>query len=910
MDLVRIDEDSTYHYIYVQVSNELVKAYQFQINESGKEFIVMQNDPANQTDFLVSLSGANYYVRKQLTGNLMPLPETFIKFFNEQKAEDYIVVANKHPLFIGILNPNLEIKYVKGYIMNVANIYIDVSGATVNNLPRNKVRFANYDNTNLQLFVNNVCKITGNHGTIVEVKKGIPSPDNFQMFNNNILYSKVFTTSPLDLIPKSVNVNPVDTIIICPFSHSDEVQSLIHYIHSVKGKKISDEKCSFFNGVENLCSGEFYIYITNEGGLKVCGYLIALHYPVHVEVYDVYTFYEFRSAQKGMFPRAVASKLLEAVKFNTFQDLLWLGVLYTNPHFDIAVRSYVKNGFSIANPGATQTYAGLDLGNDFLGLLCDKREPVTGNYMERYKAIMSSVSDWKQKCDKYEYTFSHETLQFLYSLLGKPHESGGHLIADKDNVITLINCKENESHYKGDDNHVEYKYTTEFMYHTHPRICYTINQCALGWPSGGDMLFALTEFKRVRVNIVSTCEGIYVFQLSTEMQHFLYKLEEIFAEINLSGQPIKVTNASGQVHTYNPYSVLINALAKIIEDRFNKSEQYRKEKDAYVSILSDKVKEVFLELGTLASNLTTNLTTDMELTTENLYSKCSQCIDQKTGCFCTEQQAHKYIQKIDEYKRLSHEYNELTNQEKPITDETYCNWRKDQYLKYVQEYTIMNALNELMTTHAFLLEKVKDYMMSYIDIKTRRDIQVREEFLDFFDKVLLPDIKVYATAILDGILSGSSTQQYNIAEKISEKITEITKKITSLSDILLKPVFDVQQLSWKKKEGSCTICVSCDGTSSSTVSTSSLVDESLQATPKTRMTRRRVTKQAKQSTSGNAGPSVKAGPSADACSHVSLEINSFKVNKCLYITQDAVLPGDIGTAQGKLCGIIGQPINP
>lgn len=65
---------------------------------------------------------------------------------------------------------------------------------------------------------------------------------------------------------------------------------------------------------------------------------------------------------------------------------------------------------------------------------------------------------------------------------------------------------------------------TKVTFHTHPDICYTINECYIGWPSGADMGFVLSNYPNMLKHYVFTKEGVYSIQLSLEMMTLMNKL--------------------------------------------------------------------------------------------------------------------------------------------------------------------------------------------------------------------------------------------------------------------------------------------------------------------------------------------------------------------------------------------------
>ena len=548
-----ISDDNEGMFMYIQTDVNVYKSYQInKISTEDKHLIILYQTSSNVSTYDIYLSGNLY---KSYSCSIKT------KNFNQHEAENtkllnlikksantsaishiyymYVEIISECEVFKHPLSDHYKIKHINGnensMITNLQKIFTNTSIHS-----RNQISPADiYFQTNM-----------------FSLKHDSYQP----VFNiNHEFYHFIPANQQLpSLIYQTIPLPNFDSVIICPFHNLEMIASLLTNIYQRTGNNFQDQsRLCFLHKNTKSCQGEFYIYVSNN---KPQGYLIALHYVTHVEIYDVYVFTESRS-------KKVASNLIKVVKENTWQELIWLGVFYYNPYFTYAVNAYLKQGFTFVYK-ATKTLGGIEIGF-FIGMIHDKNMKNNVDTSKLYQNIISTMPNDKKKECFQTYQFNVDTLRHFQEFLNLGYEVGGHLGSTRINGENKFELKlfldENGSPYiyrgSSDNYSVGFDKASEFMFHTHPRVCYVDYKCMLGWASGDDMFVHIKNFENIHANVVVTCEGLYIYQLTTKMQYVLYQMKEIFDEI--------------YGWQSSPYHLLADTIYKIIKNDFDSTLCYR-----------------------------------------------------------------------------------------------------------------------------------------------------------------------------------------------------------------------------------------------------------------------------------------------------------------------------------------------
>lgn len=681
---------------------------------------------------------------------------------------------------------------------------------------------------------------------------------------------------------KTIKINHTDNIVIC--KPEQQGNSLIKTIFDrIKAKNKNVNFCGF--GTANCSASTLYFYVTTlpNSTLDVCGYLSVVEKDSHAEIYDVYTFNHYRKTRKP----SVADHLIKVATATTTKSIIWLGILFSNPHFDIAARLYAKNGFRFHRI-TNMSYDGTtNFGNFYMGLVAKTTDQPVPGFEEALKEILTEKELYMNSCtsDK-TYSFDPETIKFLYAQLSKEHEVGGHFKLEGTNIL-----KVDGQQYTGNTTGVSYGTLTEFMYHTHPTICYQENGCALGWPSGGDMLTAMMAFNKIRVNVVSTCEGIYIFQLSTEMHMFLRQLKEVLNEIFLDPRT-------------NPQTYLFDLLASIVEKSFTEILEHRLNLDERRQHLTKKIEEqttVLEQLKTeiqkkgLSPDYLNNLSKNKDYA--SILDTCISCtVKNPQQCEDLCKISKEYIEKLVMLDKLQTEFDIITQSR---NSDAYCRSKHAEFMEFAnKQYTLNSALNMIAASQDVdTLIKVRSYMESYMDKKARAKAKLGV-FGNELIELIMPELEELLSAT-------TATVDYNpILQKIQNHLRTIMTRASTIIDLLTAPVFNVQFLEWQFTADqpdcnrmSCAPCITSSpmstnglgtsGLSTSGPSTSGPMSISPTGSPKAKnVAKARLSSMFTLASTTTASRAVQAASPAQATTsscNVTLKPNTFMVNKCLYI---------------------------
>lgn len=665
-------------------------------------------------------------------------------------------------------------------------------------------------------------------------------------FKKNFVYDDTFDIPLRD----TQIINGNDILHIIPFGKTHDPR-LIHLQTVKQSHGLPSDNNEWLTNIckymLNLCKGEVCIYQSNEDFM---GYMTLLHYPTHVEIYDVYTFKEFRG-------KKVATRMLEIVIQNSFQDYLWLGVLYNNPHFDVAVKTYLKMGFNNVYK-TKETLGKTNLGNEFLGMIFDKTNREQGVDTKKYDQIVSQQQEIiKGEGCKDEYKIESNTLKTLYKLLDRTCETGGHLVrTDNKNELKIMD--EDGFVYKGPEESFEVAFgnKTEFMFHTHPRICYEQYGCVLGWPSSADMVIGLIDYRIIRVNFVVTCEGIYSFQLTKPMQTLLYQLTEVFNELGI------------------PYSDFITAISAFIGESFRNLEEFRSDETSFTKQVNEKIIYFEGELSRIQES-------------DHVYKEViNDTLKKYRGC----------LEGLEGLINLSGDERK----------QSYQDLRLEFYMNYIKCFDI-STLVKYFSDKTDLFVQFSEYKTSVSNVGTRNRINFERDFETFYssigrDQKLKDSIQKLAMEYIDHIVLEHITGDLNgktpsyFVDKFKARFNTVNEEyILVLFDYVNRyvnifidgfketalgmkgPIFDVQLIKWT--ENTLKLCSSCKPGTASSCTTPECQGQDTSETPKMRLKGRlRVKREC---------PSVQPICSQPDYTQIepALVNETFRINKCLFMEQ-------------------------
>lgn len=546
-----------------------------------------------------------------------------------------------------------------------------------------------------------------------------------------------WTQTTQDIIV-SVSPNASHTIKIVPFSHAALVMPYLEQIRNLTGKDYTSLSSFCTRHTEADCQGDIYMYIANG---TLCGFLIALSYNAFVEVYDLHTFKDFRK-------NSVASRLLAAVKQYSFEDYFWAGIFYHTPHYDVAAKTFVKAGFTTIYE-STKSLGGVPIGNgstNFLNMFCNRLHIPTSPV-----DVATGLALKKLKLDetfcKRKYIIDGDTVAFLHAQLEKDHEVGGHLTPTKDNKLfydmknVLYNGPVPEPGTLG--YYVNFDRITEFMFHTHPRVCYEESHCKFGWPSGGDMIVNIGNYNRLKAHFVVTCEGIYVLQLSARMQYFLKQIEEIFFDIGKTRQDI---------NTFAAY------LQSKIKEDFDKLHVFREEKVYFINRIYKQLSHPVTGLPSVESAFTNG----------NLNDSFIQGFNSFYTSFSSRQDGDINTTELVEQLRVIINDCCLKESCNPNDEGSVFN----EYMKYIRMYTIENLLMAMSRDSKTFFDEFGKYMYGRIPFE-RKILDMNNGWDDAFSTIVDPkEIVSLVKSITDNYLSTLLESINGKEQKDFEKVLE------------------------------------------------------------------------------------------------------------------------------------------
>lgn len=256
---------------------------------------------------------------------------------------------------------------------------------------------------------------------------------------------------------------------------------------------------------------------------NILGFLTLDMHGSHGEIYNVCT----NPYTRGM---GVAKKIFKATTDMFNFANLWIGIKLDNPSWNAALRVYVGAGFT--NPVITNiTPSGTAIPFPVLSLVFSSNT-LSQSHPPKYaiERIIENATYLRamylseQGISQIRVHASTELLKDVYDMVSsKVVEYGGGMeIAGKTNDAYELSIPLNTI-TEGDPQTLTVNTPTCWMsWHTHPYICYSKEQCYIGWPSGLDMGFVVRQYALGCVaHIVFTVEGVYTIQLSRGMMQFM-----------------------------------------------------------------------------------------------------------------------------------------------------------------------------------------------------------------------------------------------------------------------------------------------------------------------------------------------------------------------------------------------------
>lgn len=204
----------------------------------------------------------------------------------------------------------------------------------------------------------------------------------------------------------------------------------------------------------------------------------------------------------------------------------WLGVDPNNPHFEMVAAMYYRLGFRYEVEYTDRSITGLDMGKRVLG-------------MQYHRHPVCDPSDAQFSVDRsYPIHIPATVWISLQQHLAESVEVGGVLV--KSNISmnssdfsdqNRYTCLERGALVRGQPPVIvagkctrAYEVSVPIepvTFHTHPRVCYEMYKCYIGWPSGPDMRYVVYHYQHVYKHYVVTCEGVYSIALTPAFRHFL-----------------------------------------------------------------------------------------------------------------------------------------------------------------------------------------------------------------------------------------------------------------------------------------------------------------------------------------------------------------------------------------------------
>jgi hypothetical protein len=223
----------------------------------------------------------------------------------------------------------------------------------------------------------------------------------------------------------------------------------------------------------------------------------------------------------------VKTRLLEYI-INFFTILIIIEVNLNDQDWfnDITFLSNLGFGDPTLNPSNNRTI--------------DMKLVPSSNYIDTLNKVMSIAQSAPLLC-KLKVFFPKTLANTLVSYLSEPNEVGGKICITRyaqdsngtDIAVLGFNTSELVPGNKDSFTvNIPLDKVAPLSFHTHPDVCYTSFGCFLGWPSGPDIAFVVSNYlenRDVLAHFVVSSEGIWAIHLRPQFQRVLYELKNQYS---------------------------------------------------------------------------------------------------------------------------------------------------------------------------------------------------------------------------------------------------------------------------------------------------------------------------------------------------------------------------------------------
>ena len=292
------------------------------------------------------------------------------------------------------------------------------------------------------------------------------------------------------------NTRPINTtpqIVPDPLLFTQTGSGGVLEVHNVM--VLSSETSGLYMDIYNLCTSKAYRSIGPQKEIRKFTYLDQ-HSGAEVKA----------SISQLLFTFAIDVMLIENPG-----ETISLGVLFTNPYFDVAVKLYTRAGFAnpkFSNEIIRKTSINPERSDDNFR----RADALKKKFNENYRDLVIQIVISKQFNDHITslLALSTETAAglLLAKLDGQTYQLVYPCILERTTPPTL------------GGNMVAYPPNTTIQLHTHPAMCMNFYDCAEIWPSGLDTvnIVTISLYKAVAgypyLQIVATLEGYYTQQVT------------------------------------------------------------------------------------------------------------------------------------------------------------------------------------------------------------------------------------------------------------------------------------------------------------------------------------------------------------------------------------------------------------
>ncbi len=256
------------------------------------------------------------------------------------------------------------------------------------------------------------------------------------------------------------------------------------------------------------------IQILNKNVNNIKGFLRLELYENHIEIYDVCT-------GKNNRKRGVMHALFENILFVTPKKykFFWLGVTFDNPDRDNTINFYLKNGFYLDSV-VFKTPSNVRLKSPVISFISSAKHIFAGPKNKNVYGALSNI-----ECDFNFILKWKDAIYIQNNVYNRNVETGGTMDLKmlKKDVLLSPNLL---SVVYGDPTTFSVNPPVYYVnWHSHPGICYTKNQCYIGWPSSADMRYLYAGYNLgLLLHFVFTAEGLYSIKLSKDAMKFMYMI--------------------------------------------------------------------------------------------------------------------------------------------------------------------------------------------------------------------------------------------------------------------------------------------------------------------------------------------------------------------------------------------------